>query len=298
MKLERITQDDILDTRYITEISETTGEVITYTKAIYNESGKEKLENNKIIKLSEKELHQYLKEEVGNFFFYFYNVLDECDIKPQYKVRFLYLASYLDYNNNLLVAKSEYNCKIQLNRQMVKDILKLKESEFKNTIKTLLDNGLMLKDGIYYKLNTSYSIKGCLQKKSREYTRVFIRSIRELYDKCEPKQHKQLYYIFKMLPHVNVNFNIPCKNIDDDVMSNIDPLKINDICSLIGYDSSNGNKLWNILRSFKIGDNYVVCKHVVDESEYIAINPKLYYAGTRMENVKHLIGIFEMSRQG
>lgn len=296
MRLEKLTKEDILDTRHVTEVSEVTGEVISYTKDILTKEGQDKVDNNKKLKVSQKELHQYLRSEVGNFFFYFYNVLDEVEIKPQYKVRFLYLASHLDYNNNLLVARGEYNAKIQLNRQMISDILKLKNAEFKNTLKILIEKGLIIKDDKHYKLNTNYSIKGDIPKNKNEYTRVFIKSIRELYDKCEPKQHKQLYYLFKMLPYINVNFNMPCSNISIDIMSKIEPLTIKELCVRVGYGISNNNKLWNILRGFKIGEDYVVCKHTVDENEYIAINPRVYYAGTQMDNVKHLISIFEMAK--
>lgn len=293
-KLNKLKPSDIVDTIHVKEISEETGEVIEYTKPVYSPEAQTKLDENKNTLLSQKDLHLYLKEEYGNFFFYFYNKLDSYDIKPQYKVRFLYLASYLDYNSNLLVARGEYNVKIQLNRQMMKDILKLKDAEFKNTIKILATSGLLIKDGRHYKLNTDCGIKGDMCKTKEMYTRVFIKSIRELYDKCDPINHKQLYYLFKILPYINTNFNIPGKNTSIDIMGRIEPLTIKELCEKIGYDNTSSNKLWKILRGFKIGEDYVVCKHTIDENEYIAINPKVYYAGTRIENVKYLIGMFEM----
>lgn len=296
MKLEKLKSEDIVDTKYITEVSEVTGEIITYTKAVYSESGSKKIENNKRVKLSEKELHQYLKSEVGNFFFYFYSVLDEIDIAPQYKVRFLYLASYLDYNNDSIIDRGRCNIKIRINRQNLIDILCLKDREFRNTLNVLTKHNLIIKDGKHYNINTECGIKGNIPKGSNGFTRVFIDTIRKLYIDCDTKSHKQLYYIFKLLPYVNKQFNIPCRNVECDILGDIVPLSLKDICGIIGFDSSSTNKLWNAMRRFEIKGNYVVCKHNVDDTEFICINPRLFYAGTTIESVSYMIGVFDMAK--
>lgn len=296
MGFEKLTNEDIVDTVHITELHESTGEVVSYTKGIYSKRGMDKLENNKKLVLSQKELHLYLRQEFGNFYFYFYNKLDKYDIKPQYKLRFLYLASHLDYNNGSMIIRGEYNTKIRLNRQTMKDILMLKGAEFNNTVKVLSECDLLIKDGKYYDLNTDCSSKGNVPKNKKDYTRVFIKTIRDLYGKCEPKNHKQLYYIFKILPFVNLQFNIPCHNTDCETMNLVEPMKLPDVCDAIGYDRSSSNKLWKLIRGFKINGDYVVCKHTIDDKEYIAINPRVYYAGTRIENASYLTGIFDMAK--
>ncbi|MGL6175096.1 MAG: hypothetical protein ACRC1P_10875 [Cellulosilyticaceae bacterium] len=293
-KLNKINPSDIIDTLHIVEVSEETGNVVEYTKSVYSAEAKEKMEENKNIILSQKELHVYLKEEYGNFFFYFYNKLDTYDIKPQYKLRFLYLASHLDYNNGNMIIRGEHNMKIRLNKETMRDILKLKDTEFRKTVKALTDCGLLIKDGKHYDLNTDCSVKGEVPKNKKDYTRVFIKTIRNLYDKCDPISHKQLYYIFKILPLVNLQFNIPCRNTECETIRDIHPLTMTEICNEIGYNSTHASRLWKELRGFKVDDNYVLCKHSIDDKEYLAINPMVYYAGTRIDNVKYLIGIFDM----
>lgn len=295
-KLNKLKSSDIVDVLHVKEISEETGEVIEYTKPVYSKEAKTKLDKNKNIVLSQKELHLYLKEEYGNFFFYFYNKLDAYDIKPQYKLRFLYLASHLDYNNGNMVIRGEYNTKIRLNKQTMKDILNLKDTEFKTTIKALMECGLLIKDNKYYNLNTDCSVKGEVSANKKNYTRVFIKTIRELYNKCEPKNHKQLYYVFKMLNSINLQFNIPCYNAECESLDDIKPMKLPDICEVVGYDRSSSNKFWKSIRGFKIGNDYVVCKHCIDDKEYIAINPRIYYAGTKIENVSYLVRLFDMAK--
>lgn len=297
MRLEKIKDKDILDVKHITEISELTGEVTTYSKNIYTKEGIDKLNNNAKLKLSVKELHRYLNDNIGNFFFYFYNKLDEVDISPQYKVRFLYLASYLDYNNDDIISRGKYNVKIRMNRQNLKDILKLSDSEFRKTLKALTDNKLIYEQDKHYKLNISCTIKGNLDKSISDYTRIFIETIRNLYIKTPSKNHKQLYYIFKILPHVNLQFNIPCKNIDCDVLNEVVPLNLSEICDILGMDSTNRNRLWKFLRGFEIDGNYMLCKHEVDDLNFICINPRLFYAGTRIENIEYMVNVFDMAKK-
>lgn len=296
MRLEKLNPGDIIDTKHITEVSELTGEVISYSKEVYSDEGQQKLDNNKKLKVSQNELHKFLNEDVGKFFFYFYNKLEEYDISPQNKVRFLYLASYLDYDNGDIINKGQFNIKLRMNRQNLMDILLLKDREFRNTLSALVNNNLLIRDTKYYKINTDCVSKGSLPNKSANYTRVFIDTIRELYVKCDPKSHKQLYYIFKLLPYINFQYNIPCTNNDCEILGDIIPLSMKDMCEIVGYDSTSTTKLWNGLRKFKIQDNYVVCKHVVDDLEFICINPRLFYAGTRIEDISYIIGVFDMAK--
>lgn len=183
-----------------------------------------------------------------------------------------------------------------MNRQNLMDVLLLKEREFRNTLSVLVDSKLLIKDDKHYKINTDCVSRGSLPNKSSDYTRVFIDTIRELYVKCDPKNHKQLYYVFKLLPYINLQYNIPCTNVECEVLGDIVPLSLKDICEIVGYDKTSTSKLWNALRKFKIQENYVVCKHVVDDLEFICINPRLFYAGTRIEDVSYVIGVFDMVR--
>lgn len=295
-KLKKLNPEDIVDTLHVREISEETGEILEYSKSVYSAEGSSKIIDNKRYKISENELHQYINEEFGRFFFYMYSNIDDYDLQPQYKTRVLVLASYLDYNSNVLVEKSERNINLKLNKDNIKDILKLSDSEFRKTMKALTDSGVVIKDDKNYILNNCFK-RGNLKSKSVLCTRVFVKSIRDLYWSTEAKNHKQLYYLFKMLPYTNMQFNIPCKNINCENIDSIDPLTMNDISSLLGYGDNNGGKLWKVLRGFKINGNYAVCKFSFDEDkEYITINPRLYYAGTQIENVTYIINIFDMAK--
>lgn len=285
-------KEKLLDIVQVTEVSTTTGEAFTYEKNIYD---KEIHQANVEYKLSEKELHQYINEMIGNFFFYFYNKLDALEIEDQYKIRFIYLASFLDYNSDIIIDKTTGK-KVSLSYDGLKSYLNLSDREFKYTIKAFKDNNLIYKDGVYYKINTDYAIKGENKKINDKYTRVFIDTIRDLYINTKPRNHKQLYYFFKLLPYVNLQFNVITNDITNEVQCSIKPLSMKDICNIIGLNPENKKRIYNSLKTFQIGEEYVICKHEINNMEAYSINPKLYYMGTQIENLLYLTNLFEMSK--
>ena len=284
-------KEKLLDVVQVTEVSTTTGEAFTYEKNIYD---KEIHQANVEYKLSEKELHQYINEEIGSFFFLFYRKLDELDMKEQHKARFIYLASFLDYDSNNIIDKVNGK-KLGITTMVLKDYLGLKDTEFKATIKSLRDNGLLIKEKMYYRLNTDYCFKGTVNKKN-DYTRVFVDTIKNLYINTKPIHHKQLYYFFKLLPCVNLQFNIITKDVKEETSDNIKPMSMKDICEYLNVNIKDSKKMFNTLNRFMIGDEYVICKHVVHNMDAYSINPKLYYMGTQINNLLAIINLFEMAK--
>ena len=122
------------------------------------------------------------------------------------------------------------------------------------------------------------------------------KQIKGLYNKTDSKNHKQLYHIFKLLPTVNKQFNIPCREIDCDTIEMIDPLSMADVCEVLGYHRTNRSKVWKMLRGFRVEDDYMFCKHEVDAIDFLCINPKLFYAGTQIDNLKCMINVFDMAK--
>lgn len=285
-------KEKLLDTKIIMETSMSTGEVITYQKNIYDEQIHRKNVN---YKLSEKKLHQYLNTEVGSFFFLFYKNLDKIDIKEQYKTRFIYLSSYIDYNTNNLI-DIRGGKKVSLSYAEIKTILNLSDKVAKSTIKVLKDVGLLIKDNETFSLNNSYCLKGNTKSTNSEYIRIFIEGIRKLYINTNPQSHKQLYYLFKLLPYVNLQFNVLTIETDKENYHDITPINMVDICRILNVNIKDQRKMYNILKSFMIGDEYVICKHMIDDMDAYSINPKLYYMGTQINNLLGTMILFDMAK--
>ena len=167
--------------------------------------------------------------------------------------------------------------------------------EFKKTIKVLKEENLLIKEKMFYRLNTEYCIKGNIVKKNG-YTRVFVNTIRNLYINTKPIYHKQLYYFFKLLPYINLQFNILTENVKEEKSENITPMSMTDICKLLNVNTKDPKKMFKTLKSFMIGDEYVLCKHEINNIEAYSINPKLYYMGTQIHNLLYLTNLFAMAK--
>lgn len=220
---------------------------------------------------------------LGNFSFLFYNYLKDLNIPPEVKTRFIFLTTYIQYNSNGLLVDNDDNQKLQpvLNREMLKDKLKLKENAFINTIKQLKDGGLIVEANGNYYINENIVIKGHLTRKQKNesYTRLFSDFIKKLYNQATVRQHRQLYYLFAILPLVNYKYNYVCHNKEETDLSKITPMDIKDICEYVGYKSKDWKKFWNNLRYFKIDNQNLISTKIIDHFTYIAVNPNLYYAG-------------------
>lgn len=279
----------VVDTLIVTEVSTETGEVKTYEKDVYKA-----LETERCIDYSKKrdELSMMIDNEFGNYFFYFYDKMGEIDIPINMKARFLYLCTFVAYNG-YLVSKWEKDMRYltPLTRKDLADKLMLSDREFKSTIKTLVDCGLLVIDNKYYKVNEDIIVRG-ETKQRKGYTRVFLDGVRELYEACKPVQHKQLYYMFMILPFVNLQHNVLCCDIEEQMYQNIKSVSIKDMCVICGYNPHDYSKFMKSVLKFKIKgkDVFMVCYRGV--GNFIMINPSIYYAGTRVEDLKVLMGQF------
>ena len=71
---------------------------------------------------------------------------------------------------------------------------------------------------------------------------------------------------------------------------------MSDLCKKINVYPKDPKKLYNMLKSFKIGDEYVICKHEIHNMDAFSINPKLYYKGDKIDNLKGIQLIFDMAK--
>lgn len=227
------------------------------------------------------EFETIVHKECGSFYFNFLeNGLYNVQIKESIKARFLYLytytmysnkGSYLAHDNNRLMTKKDIEKK-----------LRLSDREFRETLKTLLDTGLLIQQGDYYLANTYLAKRGELTPRQKEmsYTRMFDEGIRSLYENCVARQHKQLYYLFRILPYVNIKFNVICANPSEELAEHIIPLKLNQICEIIGYNIQNANRLKKELYQLKVFDQYAMLGVEGANGMWYKINPRIIYGGT------------------
>lgn len=216
--------------------------------------------------------------------------------------RLIYLATYLDYNTNnegLLVKYGQFKEIKPLTRQDIRDMLKLSDRTFKYFLSDVRDNNLLfIKDGNII-LNTEYFNKGECNFNSSEYTRIYINTTRELYENSSIRNHKQLSYIFQLIPKLHHETNILLHNPIVTHIEQDNKMSLRDVCIFLGLSCEGGNprKLLKELLKF-----YVVCdgmkmyffKYVTIEgykckSDYFIVNPQVIWSGKDMDMAKSII---------
>lgn len=275
----------------------------TGRKRIIPENGKVTIKTPKEVRSDKQEaflqkrknrspFNKMIDRECGNFYFCFYNKgLYGLDIKEGVKTRFLYLATYLGYGEN-----GGYICHkngVPMNKKDVVKLLGLSPKRGNETIADLVRTGLLFEDGDNLQVNQDVAFKGTLNKKqmNESYTRMFVDGIRSLYMNCSTTQHKQLYYLFRLLPYINLKFNAICQNPTEQVAEQVIPLTLKDICELLGAYGGNQDKFKKDMYKLKIFNQYVMKGIEGATGMWFKINPRIFYGGieSHIEQLEELL---------
>lgn len=247
-------------------------------------------------------------EEYGlNDYFHYIFFNTEMAKLDKYLFRVLRLGTFATYNTGDHCYLKTKNG-LSMNRKLLKEIVfvGLEESDCKRTIRYMYDNKIIIedKDNNCMYINKKYIIKGHVKQKFineelvDSMTRVFNKTINELYEQTPPKKHKNLDVLIKCIPYINRNLNVICSldEVNETDISRIHPISMAELSEMLGMGYKHGTKLSNILFSIKLnGVNLVgVFKTGIGESrrELIKINPILFYKGNSEEEYKKLIGDF------
>lgn len=229
---------------------------------------KEGLEK-KINKERRKEENEILNKELGGFImtisvknqllFDKIEGLQDSDIP-----KLLYLGTYLDYKDrseNLLVnilngSKIEY-----IKSSTIYELLGISRSACSTWLKRMVEIDMIsITKEKYVRLNSKYFLKGFIDEKKLQkgnYARLFIKTVRELYEENSFRKHKQLSYIFKLIPLAHVETNIICKDICVD-KEDIEFYSAKEVLNLLNrktIENDNEKRLLKELHSFRVNVN-------------------------------------------
>lgn len=220
------------------------------------------------------------------------------DISPQTTTRLIYLCTYLDYSRQFMRTQ-----KTQMTKDDIGIILNLSKSAFYNFWNEVNGKYIIEKDEHLYINKSANIFRDRLPKINGycPYQKIFIKTVRSLYNALidQPHKQKQLGYIFKLLPYVNLEYNIFCTDIFEENIKLIEPLTMKDICNLIGYDTTQAAKLQKELKllTFDYQGNQEYLISYVDNgdnsplSKRIFLNPHIVYNGSDYKSVE-ILGAF------
>ena len=267
------------------EIANTICDYLTYEEQIEeNKTINEEKERIKELLNNQSMLKRCIKERYGSFYFSYYNKMLNI-LKPQYLTRALYLCSYMNYDNLLVEGKTHH--KPIYESDLIR-IWNISRAEMFNTKKELIDLGILIvNENKTLSISENFCKKGELMKNIKdEKARIFNDAIREIYKKAKPSEHKKLALLYKMLPYINLKWNMVCSNIDEEIKDLVQPIDVKTLCKLL--NQSNVTKLKKDLLSLTVNGRPVVLMASVMNKSIILINPAVYYKGTRLEDVDNI----------
>lgn len=298
--MKSITKD-----RYIEFTQHDTGEILTLDKIIkeYLKDETEKRINqvrglNK--RKSKEELYQYLDFRYGSFSFNSYKRVielftseDKFDGATCFK--FMYLVTFMDYDNKLRYG-SKYGDKHR-NLMTVKDLPEVLRISRKQAIivkdKLTALGAVIIDNSGNMTINPELVYKGRLNKGyKKNSTRVFEDTIKELYNKSKAREHARLAIFIQLLPYINIYHNSICFNPQEKDAKLIEPMSMTDICRILGLNIKNATRTERELFKISVAGEYMIGKFLRYGKYSYCINPRLYYKGSSINDLKALGNLF------
>lgn len=185
---------------------------------------------------------------------------ENTNLKTVNICRVLYLATYIDWNTgqeNLLIKPGQFKINYPMTKNEMQALLGLTKNPFYEFLNDVKNNGLMYEvEGKFY-MNPDYFNKGKANKE-KEYTRLYINTVRNLYAQCKPRQHKQLSYLFKLIPKTHYLTNIIVHNPEEKDSLKLKYMDMIDICNFLNVNNTgnNSSKLKKELINLVLDDGF------------------------------------------
>lgn len=218
------------------------------------------------------------------------------DISPQSLTRLVYLATYLKYDNDILYKSGNK----PMTKKDMEKILKISRNTF-TRFWDEVSGTYLIETKIGIKLCDSFSRGKVKRQKKHGYTalqKIYIKRVRELYETTPISKHKHLGYVFQMLPYINVEFNVLCKNPEATELTDIEYMTMDEFCIACGVSPDKRARFIKSYSEIKLPvDDHEerFCSFVNDgvhiDTSKIFINPRVMYNGHDWERVSILASL-------
>lgn len=279
--------------QYYKEIEET-GEFVKVEKPVVELEPGDSVRRSEQINFYQKKLQQTeMQKDYGLFIWMLYNSEDGIfnNLTQSTITRLIYMSTFLGYDGYLV--HDNYRT---LKKEQLKSKIGVSDREFNSFWKEIsIDNKIVYEENKRIFINKDVFMKGELPKKAiknKDIIRLAVSGVRSLYENVDSiRSHKNLSYLFKIIPFVNKEWNIVCKNPKEKEREFIDYMTISEFCKAVGYDTSHARRLINALSLITFNGQpaliYVTLDFNINKSK-IVMNPNLYWAGSDWSNVKYL----------
>lgn len=243
-----------------------------------------------------KDFRDFLKVNQGDYTHAIYQYGTEYlgEISNLDLVRLCILATYASTNGRCYDQNRN-----EIKRSSLPSIWDVHRSRIGETYDNLIETGcISIRDSGQIVVNTNLFKYGRMEEdimKNETYTRMFNEKLLGLYHNTSKKGRKQIGMMIRLLPHINYRYNVLCKNPETHIKEEIEPLGWMDICEILGKEAEDTvTRTKNTLMKLKIDKFDVLGQFSTGTGYHIVINPKVYYAGNNLEDIKHLYTMFNM----
>ena len=292
-------------------IDKKTGEMtpIPVGSKIQTKEEQEHIKKMMQLKREKVDFEKFKNEKCGGFFWSLYNVGKDYhpELSDDMLAKVIYLLTYLDYNQNILVVRDNANLPYRpMTKNDVRNVIRLHRCNFAKFWERLMDSGI-ISEGADGKLIVSEVFRrGKLTKKAKggmAAIKIFSQAVRYMYEHIDVRSHKYLAYIYRLIPYINLRYNVFCTNPLEKDKFKIEPLTAIELCKIIGIEGRRDNENRLIDTLFKLmfydrnGDKLsvitVIKRFENDEvCQYITINPQFYAGYISQEDMLDILEEF------
>lgn len=266
-----------------------TGECIDNVVQIVTERQK-KICHDQVVKKKQREMQP-------SFVWFFYNygeaIFQDYDLASGTVARLFYMSTFCDYNGVLMSGN------MPISKSIIYKWLGLSSKAFYNFWNEVTTKELIIEnEDSSLQLNSRYFSKGKIKdEQEANFTRLYIKFIRNMYEGCDPRNHKILGYFFQLIPYVSGKYNFVCKNQSEFEQDKIIPLTVEEYCLCLAHDLTHGKRLVQQMLDFTVDNQHLmgIWGYSVNPlKNMLIINPNLFYGGDRLADIR---GLFMESKK-
>ena len=210
--------------------------------------------------------------------------------------RLVYLATYINKDNYIAFDNGRI-----MTRQNIQEVLKLDNRTFIRFLKEARTNNYLLEDDVGFRLPLDKFGKGTMTKeKNQVAAKLFVHSVRFLYENATVSSHKMLGYLYVIVPYINLTYNVLCENPLETDKDKVRKMTVETLCEKLGLDVSHSGRFVNQLLKIQYpdrnGDTRSILISVKDTKndklrEFLCVNPRLYSVFANKEKIMELTGL-------
>ncbi len=234
-----------------------------------------------------KERRRSTNKPLGDFFFV--PAKEQfADVAPETVTRLVYLNTFRLHGDMLMKTQ-----RTPMKRKDLAEVLNVSKATASRFLKEVTPRYLTENDNGLLFANNDIFRKGKIKK--LQYRKFHVNGIRKLYEEAKRNNHRQIGYLFKLLPYINIEYNLLCYNPKETDIKRLELMSIVEFCKLIGYNIVHLNDLMYIYRNiwFTVNDRTErFCTITYDgtrnNNAKICINPRVIYCGSNYKKVGEL----------